>query len=96
MSQTTLEKWISNQCTTQSIYPLAVFVLVALDKAHHSREDQSRSNNNWSKERSPAEAVTITFEIDVERSRVPVPSSTLPKEEMVGEDKSRAIPGTKE
>ena len=50
----------------QCIYPLCVFLLVAFDKIRHSREPQIPRDNDWPKERSAA--VTVTFEIDVERS----------------------------
>ena len=43
-----------------------VFLLVALDKIHHSREPRPLRKDEWSKERG--EAVTVTFDIDIERS----------------------------
>ena len=51
----------------QSIYPLAVFILVALDKVHHSRGLRI-VRNEWSKERGAA--VSVTLEVNVERSTV--------------------------
>ncbi|VDC02724.1 unnamed protein product [Peniophora sp. CBMAI 1063] len=50
-----------------SIYPFAVFILVALDKVHHSRvvRPQILRNNDWPKERTPA--VTVTLEVEIER-----------------------------
>ncbi|KZV63845.1 hypothetical protein PENSPDRAFT_197642 [Peniophora sp. CONT] len=52
-----------------SIYPLIVFTLVALDKVHHSRGSQTLHNDTWPKERGTG--VTVTLEIDVERSTAP-------------------------
>ncbi|VDC05456.1 unnamed protein product [Peniophora sp. CBMAI 1063] len=49
-----------------SIYPLAVFILVALDKVHHSRGPQILRNNDWPKERIPI--VSVTLEVDVGRN----------------------------
>ncbi|KZV59879.1 hypothetical protein PENSPDRAFT_376882 [Peniophora sp. CONT] len=57
-----------------SIYPLIVFILVALDKIHHSRGPQILRNNEWPKERGPL--VTVTFDIDVERSTAVAVSPT--------------------
>ncbi|KZV67777.1 hypothetical protein PENSPDRAFT_653789 [Peniophora sp. CONT] len=59
-----------------SIYPLIIFILVALDKFHHSRGPQLLRNDQSRKERD--QAVTVTFEIDVERSVVQSPGSALP------------------
>ncbi|KZV66946.1 hypothetical protein PENSPDRAFT_654467 [Peniophora sp. CONT] len=59
-----------------SIYPLMVFILVALDKIHHSRGPRALRTNEWPKERGPA--VTVTFEVDVERSMALEPTSTHP------------------
>lgn len=56
----------SSPSTAQSIYPLIVFILVQLDKVHHSRVLKPLRNNDLPKERSFA--VTVTFDIDVERS----------------------------
>ena len=50
---------------TQSIYPLTVFLLVGLDKFHHSREPQIL-HNEWSKAR--VSAVNVALEVNVERS----------------------------
>ncbi|KZV60071.1 hypothetical protein PENSPDRAFT_367569 [Peniophora sp. CONT] len=65
-----------------SIYPLAVFILVALDKVHHSRGPRVLRNDDGPKERAPVEAVTVTFEIDIERSTIPIPDSAHPMAEI--------------
>ncbi|KZV59878.1 hypothetical protein PENSPDRAFT_760281 [Peniophora sp. CONT] len=69
-----------------SIYPLIVFILVAADKIHHSRGPRVLRNEDWPKERSPVEAVTVTFEIDIERSRMLVPDSAHPMAERSEDD----------
>ena len=50
----------------QSIYPLIVFILVALDKVHHSRGSRNLCDDDWPNKRGAA--VTVTLEVDVERS----------------------------
>ncbi|KZV60431.1 hypothetical protein PENSPDRAFT_644281 [Peniophora sp. CONT] len=50
-----------------SIYPLMVFSLVALDKLHHSRGPWTLHHDVYQPEEGN-QAVTVTFEIDVERS----------------------------
>ncbi|KZV60075.1 hypothetical protein PENSPDRAFT_760203 [Peniophora sp. CONT] len=69
-----------------SIYPLIVFILIALDKIHHSRGPRVLRNDNWPKERSPVEAVTVTFQIDIERSTMPIPDSAHPMVENSEDD----------
>ncbi|KZV60070.1 hypothetical protein PENSPDRAFT_694590 [Peniophora sp. CONT] len=67
------------QITT--IYPLIIFLLIALDKIHHdhSRGPRMVRKDDWRRERinieavEAAEAVTMTFEIDVERSTMQIP-----------------------
>ncbi|KZV59876.1 hypothetical protein PENSPDRAFT_376842 [Peniophora sp. CONT] len=75
-----------------SIYPLVVFVLVAADKIHHSRGPRVLRNDDWPKERAPVEAVTVTFEIDIERSIMPIPDSAHPMAES-GEDDLGKVAG---
>ncbi|KZV66935.1 hypothetical protein PENSPDRAFT_67793 [Peniophora sp. CONT] len=68
------------QITT--IYPLIVFILVALDKVHHSRTPKMPRNDERPQQRNFAEAVTVTFEIDIERSKMPAPCSACPMEDV--------------
>ncbi|KZV60073.1 hypothetical protein PENSPDRAFT_694593 [Peniophora sp. CONT] len=75
-----------------SIYPLTVFTFVALDKIHHSRGPRVLRNDDWPKERAPVEAVTVTFEIDVERSTMPIPDSAHPMVEN-SEDEQGKVAG---
>lgn len=85
---TTLNR--STHTYTQSIYPLMVFILVALDKIHHSRGPLTLRNIELPNERDYA--VTVTFDADVERS-IPsgLPVATLPRsgdsESVMGETK---------
>ncbi|VDC05459.1 unnamed protein product [Peniophora sp. CBMAI 1063] len=80
------------QITT--IYPLMVFIFVALDKAHHSRRRQILRNNDWPKEQTPA--VTVTFEVDVERNTGSSPPSTYPMSVLqYTDDSSTAVDDTK-
>ena len=54
----------------QSIYPLLVFILVALDKIHYSRGPQSLCNGEIPERRGCSEAaVPVTFEIRVDAER---------------------------
>ncbi|KZV66942.1 hypothetical protein PENSPDRAFT_654464 [Peniophora sp. CONT] len=57
------------QITT--IYPLIIFIFVALDKIAHSRPSQSALVGNLETPRYRDPAITVTFEMDVERSNVP-------------------------
>ncbi|VDB94245.1 unnamed protein product [Peniophora sp. CBMAI 1063] len=49
----------------RSINPLAIFLIVTLDKARHSRE-RHIAHNDLSQ--GAVEGVTVTFEIDIQRS----------------------------
>ena len=63
----------------QTIYPLIVFILVALDKLHHSQGmPMSLRTSEWYKRRGPT--VTVTFDIDVERSTATDPNFAQPME----------------
>ncbi|KZV67790.1 hypothetical protein PENSPDRAFT_754676 [Peniophora sp. CONT] len=55
------------------IYPLMVFILVALDKIHQSRGPQTLRDKVLPQEMDFA--VTVTFEVDVERSAAQSPGS---------------------
>ena len=66
----------------QSIYPLILFILVALDKIHHSRGLQALRSTDHPKQRGPSEAVTVTFEVDIERSTIPAPNSAHQRAEV--------------
>ena len=68
---------ITTYALIQSIYPLIVFILVALDKAHHSRGPRV-SRNGWSKERGPP--VNIALEVNMERGTALSPRSAYPME----------------
>ncbi|VDC05457.1 unnamed protein product [Peniophora sp. CBMAI 1063] len=59
-----------------SIYPLTVFILVALDKIHHSQGPRSLSNDSWPWKREPV--VAVTLEVDVERNVPMTPTSASP------------------
>ena len=54
----------------QSIYPLVVFILVALNKMHYAREAQwpSRPAECPEKRLTRETAMTVTFDIEVEHS----------------------------
>ncbi|KZV67784.1 hypothetical protein PENSPDRAFT_754672 [Peniophora sp. CONT] len=51
-----------------SCYPLVVFLLVALEKIHHSHGAQASREGIEQPKNTVLPAVTITFEIDIERS----------------------------
>lgn len=57
-----------NPVTIQSIYPLFIFILVNLNKVHYTRGPRVLLDDEEPMEKDPA--VTVTFEIDVERSTV--------------------------
>ncbi|VDC03301.1 unnamed protein product [Peniophora sp. CBMAI 1063] len=59
-----------------SIYPLIVFILVAIDKLHHKRALEVQHNVNGPKERRPP--VSLTPGIDVERGLVLSPNASYP------------------
>ena len=70
----------------ESIYPLAVFILVALNKMNYSRDVQV-VRNEAPKTRDGA--VTVTFEIAIERSMEQNPGSAqLMVAESSGDDGS--------
>ncbi|KZV60428.1 hypothetical protein PENSPDRAFT_760003 [Peniophora sp. CONT] len=74
-----------------SIYPLMVFALVALDKIHHSQGPWTVRQDEWLGERD--QAVTVTIEIDVERSMA---ENTGPMRPMVtswGDDDDESASG---
>lgn len=52
----------------QTIYPLIIFILVALDKAHYERGPRALHQGEGSRLRG--EALTVTLDIDIERSAV--------------------------
>ena len=51
--------------TRQSIYPLIVFILVALDKVHYTRGPRVLLDEESSVDSNAA--VTVTFDLDIER-----------------------------
>ncbi|VDB96659.1 unnamed protein product [Peniophora sp. CBMAI 1063] len=52
-----------------SIYPLAIFILVAFDRVYHTRKPQMLSLSDVGRRANDGrEAVTVTFDIDVERT----------------------------
>ena len=57
---------ITTYALIQSIYPLIVFILVALDKVHRFQMPQNLRNDGWSGNRGAT--VTVSLEVDVERS----------------------------
>ena len=59
----------------KSIYPLTVFILVALDKVHHSHRPQFRCEEEH-EERRPV--VKIALEVNMERSTALAPAFAYP------------------
>ncbi|KZV60526.1 hypothetical protein PENSPDRAFT_339622 [Peniophora sp. CONT] len=73
-----------------SIYPLTVFILVALDKIYHSRGPRTAHNEERTKEPQRDYAVTVTFDVDVERSALQNPGFAYPLIELRGRDENKS------
>ncbi|KZV66951.1 hypothetical protein PENSPDRAFT_688549 [Peniophora sp. CONT] len=72
-----------------SIYPLIIFMLVALDKIQHSRGPRILHNKEWPDDRGAA--VPFTFEIDVDRNMTLGPTSAHPMLALSGANRSPSL-----
>ncbi|VDB85183.1 unnamed protein product [Peniophora sp. CBMAI 1063] len=74
-----------------SIYPLAVFILIALDKIHHSRVSQPSRSDEWPRGKNRAVNVSLEIDVQIERSTSLSPKSAIRMAPLQYTDRSPSV-----